>query len=189
MFGRPPIAGDLGKLSYDQAFDIGPGRFTVGPVRPIIADFRIRQNYDLAAIGGIGEDLLVARNTRVEDDLAVAFRFCTDALFRETVGRLPKPGPPGSSLQHPKTRRRPVGEYGFSNDRTAFHGSPGAAVIRGVSTVPEDVVVAGIHTNRRIATSVTILPRHVRLGDMITVDDQFGLVRFRQRRPAGRRLA
>ena len=52
---------------------MGLGAFDILGVDAVVADFRIGHRDDLAAIAGIGEDLLVAGHRGVEADFAVDF--------------------------------------------------------------------------------------------------------------------
>src|ERR1700730_16327221 len=67
---RAPITGDCGKLADYQPLDIRLQRFVVFDVGSVIADLRVSQNYDLAGIGRIGENLLVSGHSGIENDLA-----------------------------------------------------------------------------------------------------------------------
>ncbi len=80
---RTPVAGDGGELAYHQAFDVGARRLLVILVRAVVADLGIREHDDLAGIGGIGEDFLIAGDGGVEDHLAKSVFLRTKALALE----------------------------------------------------------------------------------------------------------
>ena len=65
-----PARRDRGGLLDDEAVHQGPPGLDVFRVQPVVADERVGHGHDLAAVRGIGEDLLVAGHGRVEDDLA-----------------------------------------------------------------------------------------------------------------------
>src|SRR5258708_7354223 len=69
---RTPVRADGGKLPRHQAFDVWFLRLGIGGIGAVIADLRIRQDYDLAGVGRIGEYLLVARQSCVENYFACA---------------------------------------------------------------------------------------------------------------------
>ena len=62
-----PVAGYGVELTDYKAFDPGVQGLRVLWVDPVVTYLRIGHRDDLAAIGGIGEDLLVAGHTRIED--------------------------------------------------------------------------------------------------------------------------
>ena len=59
-FVAAPIGGGLGPFADDEAFDVGFGGFVVGGSGPVVADLRIGEDDDLAGVGGVCEDFLVA---------------------------------------------------------------------------------------------------------------------------------
>ena len=61
----------------------GRADFLVVRIRAVVADLRIRENDDLAGVGRIGEDLLVAGDGGVEDNFAQAIFWRTKALALE----------------------------------------------------------------------------------------------------------
>ena len=71
-----PIGADRRELADDQAFDVGPGRLVVCLVGAVVSDLGIGENDDLAGIGGIGCDFLVAGKGSIENNLALAFARC-----------------------------------------------------------------------------------------------------------------
>ncbi len=66
---RPPVGIALGELSHDHAGHLRTRRLRVVRVDAVVADHRRREHDDLAAIGGVGEHLLVAGHVRREHDL------------------------------------------------------------------------------------------------------------------------
>ncbi len=70
VFRRPPVGGIGNGLAQDTAADRRRGRFNVFRVDADIADVGKRERNDLARVGRIGQDFLIARNGRVEADLA-----------------------------------------------------------------------------------------------------------------------
>ncbi len=78
LFGdllRAPVGTGPGKFADDQALDVRTGGFVVFGVGAVVADFRIGEDYNLAAVGRIGENFLIASNGSIENDFAVAFTF------------------------------------------------------------------------------------------------------------------
>src|SRR6185437_83580 len=73
---RPPVGTDGGKLAHSQPFNVGVGSFIVFRVGSVIADLRIGQDDDLAGVGGISENFLVAGEGGIKNDFAVTFAFC-----------------------------------------------------------------------------------------------------------------
>ncbi len=71
-FVGAPVAGDGGELAHDEAFDVGPRGFVIVAAGAVVADLRVGEDDDLAGIGGVGEDFLVAGERGIEDDLAGA---------------------------------------------------------------------------------------------------------------------
>ena len=65
----------LRKLAHDQALDIRTRGFVVFGVGAVVADFRIGENYNLAAVGRIGENFLIASDGSIKNDFAVTFAF------------------------------------------------------------------------------------------------------------------
>ena len=68
-----PVAGDAGEFADGEAFDVGFGGFVIGGAGAVIADLRVGENDDLAGIGGVGEDFLIAGDSGIEDYFAGAF--------------------------------------------------------------------------------------------------------------------
>ena len=74
-----PTAGNHGQVADDQSGRMYRRRLHVFGIRAGVPDMGIRQGYDLPAVGGIGEDLLVAGHRGIEDDF-------TDGLAVSTNG-------------------------------------------------------------------------------------------------------
>src|SRR5205807_1310027 len=67
---RTPVARDCGKLADSQALNVRMGRFVVLGAGSVVADLRVRENDDLAGIGRVCKDFLIAGKRRVENDFA-----------------------------------------------------------------------------------------------------------------------
>src|ERR1700761_7641584 len=80
---RSPVRADWGKLPRHQAFDVWFLRLGIGGIGAVIADLRIRQDYDLTGVGRISEYLLITRQRCVENDFACAFAARAVALTAE----------------------------------------------------------------------------------------------------------
>ena len=80
---RAPVGADFRELADDQAFDVGADGFVVFGIGAVVADFRIGQNDDLAGIGRVGENFLVAGNGSIENDFAGALAFGAVAFASE----------------------------------------------------------------------------------------------------------
>ncbi len=61
-----PVGRDLAEFADDEGADVRPGGFGVLRVDPVVADLRVGHRDDLAAVGGIGDDLLVSGHRGVE---------------------------------------------------------------------------------------------------------------------------
>src|SRR5437763_9062148 len=90
--GRAEIAHPAAQLAEHEAADPRPAALGVLVVDPVVADLRVGHRHDLAVVGRVGEDLLVTRHARVEDDLAVDLttgakgRSCEDcAVFQREL--------------------------------------------------------------------------------------------------------
>ncbi len=66
----PPVAAAPGQLADDHAAAEGPGALVVVGRDPVVADVGIGEGDHLPGVGGVGDDLLVAGQDRVEHDLA-----------------------------------------------------------------------------------------------------------------------
>src|ERR1039458_5948866 len=80
---RAPVGTDFRKLADDQTFDVGAVRLVVVGVGAVVADFRIGENDDLASVGRVGENCLVAGDGSVENDFAGALAFGAVAFASE----------------------------------------------------------------------------------------------------------
>ncbi len=67
------VAGHAAALADDEAGQLRAGALEIVEVDAVVADLRIGHRDDLAAVAGIGEDLLVAGHRGVEADLAIDF--------------------------------------------------------------------------------------------------------------------
>jgi hypothetical protein len=65
-----PVAAATGHLPHHDAPAEGAGALVVGGCDPVVADVRVGERDDLPGVGRVGDDLLVAGQHRVEDDLA-----------------------------------------------------------------------------------------------------------------------
>ena len=70
---RAEVARFAAQLADDKAPQRQPAALDVFEIDAVVADQRVRHRDDLPAIGGVGEDLLVAGHARVEHDLAEDF--------------------------------------------------------------------------------------------------------------------
>ena len=61
-----PVADDGGELADDEAAGFGRGRLGVLGADPVVADLHRSHRDDLAEVGGVREDLLIASHRRVE---------------------------------------------------------------------------------------------------------------------------
>src|SRR5208282_4878226 len=73
----------LRKLAHDQSLDIRMHGFVVFGIRAVVSDFRVGQDDDLTAVGGVGEDFLVAGDGSIKNDFAGAFAFSAVAFASE----------------------------------------------------------------------------------------------------------
>jgi hypothetical protein len=82
-----PIADDGRDFADHEPFDIWAAGFTVGLICAVVADLRIGENDDLAAIGRVGEDFLIAGDGGIENNFAGALsgRSKTDAFEDDAV--------------------------------------------------------------------------------------------------------
>ena len=65
-----PVADDGGEFADDEAAGLGPGGLGVCGANSVVADLHGGHRDDLAEVGGVGEDLLVAGHRGVEHALA-----------------------------------------------------------------------------------------------------------------------
>src|SRR5262249_49293017 len=68
-----PVRGIRAGFLDDEAVDPRTPRLHVLWIDAVVADQRVGHAHELAAIGRIGEDLLIARHGSVEDDFAMSF--------------------------------------------------------------------------------------------------------------------
>ena len=64
------VAADLGDLADDQAATVDLLALDVVTVGAVVADLGVGHGDHLSGVGGVREDLLVARHGRVENDLS-----------------------------------------------------------------------------------------------------------------------
>ena len=65
-----PVGDDGRKVADDETSDVRTGGFEVVFIDAVVADLRGRHGDDLAEVGRVGEDFLVAGHARVEHDFA-----------------------------------------------------------------------------------------------------------------------
>ena len=70
-FHRAEVAVDSAQLADHESGQVGLLAFHVVGIHAVVADFGVGHAYDLAAVTGIGEDLLVAGHGGVEAHLAI----------------------------------------------------------------------------------------------------------------------
>src|SRR5215469_8690213 len=80
---RAPIGADFRELAHNQTLDVGPGGFVIFRIRAVISDFRVGENYNLAAVGRVGENFLIAGDGSIKNDLARTFAFRAVAFASE----------------------------------------------------------------------------------------------------------
>ena len=80
---RTEIADPAAQLADDESAYPGASALGILVVDPVIADLRVRHRHDLAVIGRVGEDLLISRHARVEDDLAIDLATCPEGPPRK----------------------------------------------------------------------------------------------------------
>src|SRR5207248_6221939 len=80
---RPPVRTHFRKLADNQPLDVGTCRLIIFSVGAVVSDFRVGENYNLAAVRRVSEDFLVARDGSIENDFAVAFAFSAVAFAAE----------------------------------------------------------------------------------------------------------
>jgi hypothetical protein len=72
---RAPVGAHARKLADDQALNVGARSFIVFGVGAVVADFRIGENDDLAGVGRIGKDFLIAGDGSIKNYFSVTFAF------------------------------------------------------------------------------------------------------------------
>ena len=85
---RAPVGADARELAHHQAFDIRLVGFVVVRIGAVIADFGIGQDDDLAGVGRISKDLLIAGDGGVENDLPEALALRAIAFAAEDASIL-----------------------------------------------------------------------------------------------------
>src|ERR1700692_3001618 len=80
---RTPVGADAGKFAYDQALYIWTCGFVVFWVGSVVSDFRIGENDDLASVGRVGENFLIAGDGSIKNYFPVTFAFCSVAFAAE----------------------------------------------------------------------------------------------------------
>ena len=71
-FERPdgtPVGRDVGELAHHDALAPRSQRLVIERRDAVVADVRVREADDLTGVTGVGDDLLVARQRGVEDEL------------------------------------------------------------------------------------------------------------------------
>ena len=110
----PPVGAAPGQLPDHHAAAERAAGLEVCPVHAVVADVGVREGDDLAGVARVGQDLLVARQDRVEDHLArgdTAGRFGSDQLALEdrSVGQderaLPRCDPRRAHRAPPRVSR------------------------------------------------------------------------------------
>ncbi len=95
---QTPAGGPRWQVTDDQTGGVVRPRLEVFRIAADIADMRIGQRDDLAAIRGIGKDFLITRHRRIEDDFAAGAARSTD---RQT--------PEDRAVSQGENRRRQIG--------------------------------------------------------------------------------
>ena len=81
-FAGAVVAWDFAKFADDESAEEQATAFDVFGIDAVVADERIGHGDDLAVIGGIGEDFLVAGHAGVEHHFAVDLTGCAECLTR-----------------------------------------------------------------------------------------------------------
>src|SRR5262249_24506137 len=81
--GRTKIASPAAQLTHDEPFNMGLLALDVLRIHPIVTNQRGSHRNDLAFVGRIGQDLLVARHAGVEDNFAKSLPLCAEGLAAE----------------------------------------------------------------------------------------------------------
>ena len=66
---RTPVGRDVGEFAHHDALAPRSQRLVVERRDAVVADVRVREADDLTGVAGVGDDLLVARERGVEDEL------------------------------------------------------------------------------------------------------------------------
>src|SRR5437660_941593 len=88
IVGCPPARRPAREIADDHAATMRRRRFVVAFVDAVVADVRIGERDDLSGVGRVGEDLLIARERGVEDDLAGRDTFLRREPDRHALERL-----------------------------------------------------------------------------------------------------
>src|SRR5450759_2395927 len=95
---RSPIARHRRALAHDEPGHERTPRFRVERRRPVVAHLRARHRDDLARVGRISQDFLVAGHARIEHDLAGRDALGTAPHTFEATAILERP--PGAAQRH-----------------------------------------------------------------------------------------
>ena len=95
-----PGRGLRGGLTHHEAGHLRPDRLDVVAVHAVVADVRIGHGDDLARVGRIGEDLLVAAHGGIEDDLPGRLAGGAEGAPLEDQAVLQGKGSPGAIHTH-----------------------------------------------------------------------------------------
>ena len=68
--GGTPVRRHFAQLADHEGPDVRPGGLGVLRIDPVIPNLRVGHRDDLAAVGGIGDDLLIARHRGVETNFS-----------------------------------------------------------------------------------------------------------------------
>src|SRR5438270_4468910 len=72
---RSPVGAHARKLADNQTLDVWARSFVVFGVGAVVTDFRIGENDDLAGVGRIGKDFLIAGDGSIKNYFPVTFAF------------------------------------------------------------------------------------------------------------------
>ena len=133
--GGTPVGAHCGELARDQGLDIRPRGFRVAGGGAIVADMGIGEYDDLTRVRGVGEDLLVAGERGVEDDLAGSLNGrteCSTAKDAPIFERqnclhcllLRNPNRSGFNRFYQHLHRRPRVDYANIHTYAHFSGKP-----------------------------------------------------------------
>ena len=70
---RPEVAFVATEFLDDETSQLQPATFHILDVDSVVSDQRVRHRDDLAAVGRVGEDFLIAGHAGVKDDFAMNF--------------------------------------------------------------------------------------------------------------------
>src|SRR6266550_1049657 len=80
---RAPVGAYARKLADNQALNVGARSFVVFGVGAVVSDFRIGENDDLAGVGRVGKDFLIAGDGSIKNYFPVTFAFGSVAFASE----------------------------------------------------------------------------------------------------------